>query len=261
VTVSFWGFSVRFLANSPDLLADMRGLLPAARPTNSRPEITFQLNALTSGGECIYMFKCGRKMLISGKDRILVLDAFASHLERTIAENVSRYVFVHAGAVASKNRMILIPGPSGSGKSSLVRALVEAGGVYYSDEYAVLDHDGSVHPFPRALSLRRPDGQKRKVPMDDSRNYPPLPVGLVIVSRYQAGSQWDPEPLSPGQAVLALLANTVRARLDPERTIGTLRAAVGNCRAFETVRPEAEAVADELLLLMTRVVGERTEEA
>jgi uridine kinase len=41
---------------------------------------------------------------------------------------------------------IAIPGRSFSGKTSLVTALVRAGAVYYSDEFAVIDRDGLVRP-------------------------------------------------------------------------------------------------------------------
>ena len=35
-------------------------------------------------------------------------------------------------------------------------ALIEAGAVYYSDEFAVVDPDGWVYPYPQPLGLRSP---------------------------------------------------------------------------------------------------------
>src|SRR5207244_3989987 len=68
-----------------------------------------------------------------------MLDAFESHLQLTVAEHARRRVFVHAGVVGWKDRAILIPGLSHSGKTTLVERLIRAGATYYSDEYAVLE--------------------------------------------------------------------------------------------------------------------------
>ena len=83
-----------------------------------------------------------------------MLDAFESHLQLTVAEHARRRVFVHAGVVGWKDRAILIPGLSHSGKTTLVERLIRAGATYYSDEYAVLDERGRVHPYPRPLGMR-----------------------------------------------------------------------------------------------------------
>jgi hypothetical protein len=63
-------------------------------------------------------------------------------------------VFVHAGVVGWKGKAIVIPGRSHSGQSTMVAELVRAGASYYSDEYAVFDYRGRVHPFPKDLELR-----------------------------------------------------------------------------------------------------------
>ena len=52
------------------------------------------------------------------------------------------HVLVHAGAVTWRGSGIILPGPSRSGKSTLVIALLEMGATYYSDELAVLDPSG-----------------------------------------------------------------------------------------------------------------------
>src|SRR6185503_15266327 len=93
-----------------------------------------------------------------------VLNALESHVQLTVAEFAPRRIFVHAGVVGWKDRAILIPGVSHSGKTTLVDLLIRAGATYYSDEYAVLDARGRVHPFPRALGIRFPNsGESRKV--------------------------------------------------------------------------------------------------
>ena len=67
-----------------------------------------------------------------------------------MAAETRERVFVHAGVVGWKGHAIVIPGRSRSGKTTLVAELVKAGAEYYSDEFAVLDAEGRVHPFPEA---------------------------------------------------------------------------------------------------------------
>jgi hypothetical protein len=153
--------------------------------------------------------------------------------------------------VAWRGRAIVIPGRSFSGKSSLVAALVRAGATYYSDEYAVFDARGRVHPFPAPLSLRGADGERpTRHPPESLGRRPgtrPLPVGRVAVSPYRQGARWRPRRLTPGQGVLALLANTVPARERPAAALAALQRAVVAAPVLKGARGEASEVAGVLL--------------
>src|SRR5258708_32188866 len=83
-----------------------------------------------------------------------VFERFESDLRLFVGEYARHRVFVHAGVVVWKGKAIVIPGRSYSGKSTLVAALVRAGATYYSDEYAVFDSKGLVHPFSKPLEIR-----------------------------------------------------------------------------------------------------------
>jgi hypothetical protein len=156
------------------------------------------------------------------------LDVFESELQLSIARLARPEVFVHAGVVGVGRRAIVVPGRSGSGKTTLVRALVEAGAIYYSDEYAVLDASGRVHPYPRRPSVRVRGGGKERQPVPRGHGRTPLEVGLIIETRYRPGARWAPARLSAGECVLALLSNTVPARDRPAEVLAVLaRAAVG----------------------------------
>ena len=177
-------------------------------------------------------------------------DQFEALVQLRVAEKSKQGLFVHAGVVGWGNQAILIPGRSYSGKTTLVAALVQAGATYYSDEYAVLDGQGYVQPYARPLAMRRSGGRKRRCSAEDLGGLAgsaPLPVGLVVITAYQAGASWNPRRLSLGQGVLGLLANTVAARRYPEAALTTLTRAVANAVVLEGVRGEAEETAAALL--------------
>ena len=140
-----------------------------------------------------------------------------------------------------------MPGRSYAGKSTFVMELVRAGAVYYSDEYAVLDARGLVHPFAQPVALREPGGTTQQmVPIESVGGVAgrtPLPVGLVVLSQYGPGKRWRPRTLSPSQGVLELLANTVSARRAPQAAVQALGKVVASARVIKTCRGEArEAV-------------------
>ncbi len=180
-----------------------------------------------------------------------MLDAFESHLQLTVAEHARRRVFVHAGVVGWKDRAILIPGLSHSGKTTLVERLIRAGATYYSDEYAVLDERGRVHPYPRPLGMRSAESTnpKRVLPEEIGAEVglKPLRVGLVISTRYKDEARWRPRRLTRGKGVLELMANTVAARSQPELALTVLPKTLESARILKGVRGEAGEVVDSIL--------------
>src|SRR6185295_11682383 len=110
------------------------------------------------------------------------------------AEYAPNRVFIHSGVVGWHGKAILIPGRSYSGKTTLVKEFVQAGATYYSDEYAVLDSKGLVHPYPRALGVRETDAfNQTKYTIESlggTAGRKPLPVGMVIVSQFKKTAKW-----------------------------------------------------------------------
>lgn len=76
------------------------------------------------------------------------------HCNRTAIERNFDQLLFHAGAVVSNGWGVLLPAPPGSGKSTLVAALMTLGMHYASDEVGALDLDlGRFVPYPKALGL------------------------------------------------------------------------------------------------------------
>jgi len=76
---------------------------------------------------------------------------------RVIAALYPHFVSLHAATVNWQGKCITIAGTSGAGKSSLCTAALLNGADYFSDEYALLDKEGCITPFPRPLQW---DGNK-----------------------------------------------------------------------------------------------------
>ncbi len=196
------------------------------------------------------LYRAAEKLLETTQLEV-ALDAFDSDLRLQVAIAAPEKLFVHAGVVGWHGKAIVMPGHSFSGKTTLVAALIEAGASYYSDEYAVLDASGLVYPYPRPLSVRQSQGMRlKRCPVEEfggTAGIEPLPVGLLVHTQYQAGAKWHPRKISSGQAVLALLDNTVVARLRPDLALPTLAGAVFDASSIEGARGDAQEVAVALL--------------
>jgi hypothetical protein len=176
--------------------------------------------------------------------------AVEHHLSLHVAEFAKTRVFIHAGVVGWKGKAVLIPGRSFAGKSTLVTALLRHGAVYYSDEFAVIDPVGRVHPCPRPIQLRTGHGTTNRIHPTDLPAHvgkKSLPAGLVLVTQYQSGAAWQPERVSLGEGMLALLTNTVSAQRDPGRALSTLSAMVTGATILKGPRGEADETVARLL--------------
>jgi hypothetical protein len=230
-------------------------LPPGWRP--SREPVVDHLYSIRAGGAVAgtrvrryYLVFSGSAQLARTLDEGMALELFESAVSFDVASSSERWVFVHAGAVGWHGRAILVPAPSQHGKSTLVEALVRAGATYYSDEFAVIDARGRVHPFAKPLSLRLDSGGVRRIRVPEiggsvGRN--PLSIGIIVSTRYVEGQRWQPRAAAGGEALLALLANTVRARLAPRQTLQVLARAVERATLFDGPRGDADRAAHELL--------------
>lgn len=71
------------------------------------------------------------------------------------SSSLHRYLVLHAAAAERDGRTYLFPGASGSGKSTMVAALMLSGWRLLTDELVLIRLDtGAVQPFPRPLGLK-----------------------------------------------------------------------------------------------------------
>jgi hypothetical protein len=252
-----YGVRVGIRTNDPALLERARQHLPADW-TNASSTIVDRVYSILAGGKGSRSSTRRLNVLYGDHERLSrsfdldeLFDTLESDLRLFVAEWAKHRVFVHAGVVGWKGQAIVIPGRSYSGKSTMVAELVRAGATYYSDEYAVFDARGRVHPFSKPIELRE-EGKfvQTKVHVADlggREGTKPLPVGLVLMTRFESGARWRPRKLTPGQGVLEMLFNTVSARRSPERALATLRVVASHASVLKGVRGDATEVISRLL--------------
>ncbi len=232
---SFSSFGRRFLirTNDPDLFGLLPDLLPPLAVRSSA--VTFDRTySLRRSGPCpcgathesAALFG-GRKVLFVGTDIALAGPWLRSALKLDVAEYARGRVFLHAGAVAWNGVGIVIPGTSMSGKTSLVSELLRAGATYYSDEYAVLDHLGRLHPYPQPLGVRLGKSVVQQDRTAASLGAPTatgrISIGLVVLTNYERDGRWNPEVLTQGNTVLGMLEHAVAIRRYPQRLLSALQ--------------------------------------
>jgi len=72
-----------------------------------------------------------------------------------VSNHCHQYLIIHAAAVERSGLALLLPGPPGSGKSTLCAGLASRGWRLLCDELTLLDlATGSVVPLPRPISLK-----------------------------------------------------------------------------------------------------------
>ena len=252
--VSFEAYGARIGVRLSDasMLDEVVRRLPVGWRPRSSPFVD-HLVSFVVGGQSgsvrrLNLLYAAARRLVRTPEPREALAVLENHLAQAVAEMAQRRIFIHAGVVGWNGKAILLPGASHAGKSTLVAALLSAGASYYSDEFAILDPRGRVHPFPRPLRLRGAGGVAHEVPAPSGASATePLPVALVAVARYTEGSRWRPHRLTPGRALLELLANTIVARSHPSTAMTVLGRVVSRADSFKSRRGEARETAAWLL--------------
>jgi hypothetical protein len=233
---------------------DVHSLLPPlARPIGfDALDSIFDVGVVPSSSQPRYRLSRDGARIGDSRDLEKVTRALGSELHFRVALSARGLLFVHAGVVRVDGAALVIPGRSLAGKSSLVLGLVGAGAEYFSDEYAVFDPEGRVHPYPKPLSERQAHGPPR-VHSPESLGWrtdqpsESAALGLVVVTEFRDGVRWNPRRITPAEAMMALFDNTLVARSHPEFALRVLAAAVSGAGGVAGDRPEADRVAGALL--------------
>ena len=184
------------------------------------------------------------------------VDALRKRLFTHVLSTPRERVFLHAGCVAHDGAAILLPGSSAVGKTTLVAALVRAGAVYYTDDYAPLDRGGDVHPYPLPMWMSDPQtglGRERRAEdLGATVGQQPLAVSVVAQTAFREAAGWDVRSCSDSEAVLLLLEYAVNPQRQPEFALAAMREVVRGAVVLRGERGDADEAAATLLEVAER---------
>jgi hypothetical protein len=247
-----------------------------ARPVSDGvARISYELLALAGvGGDSPrYALKRGDEEIAANSDASAVIDHLLWRITDDTVELADGFLLVHAGAVVSADGGgVLILGEAGSGKTTLVAALVQEGFGYLSDEAGAIELDtGVAHPWPRALGFTAGSRSlARFAPLfvDDDigtgkthvvvERIRPAAIGPVtriqhvIDHRFSAGAQTRVEPLSRATAVARMGSAAPRLRREGGRGLNTLVEVMRGAEAHRIVSGDLDAAVSAVCGLAAR---------
>jgi hypothetical protein len=260
-----YGVSIAVTAD-PSLLPRLEGLAPvpsqACDPATVRHRMSiretddgrFNVRYDLRDGE-ITAERDHSAWLMGDADIDLAIASLDEHIQSAIGLHAPNHTFINAGVVTYRDGVLVLPGGHLTGKHTLVAELVREGCTRYSDDFAVLDEEGLVHPYlrpslPGSLGLSRTNGHAPDVSAHDLR---PRPIAAVVRTTYWPGADWNPRRLSPGEAVLALVSGAEAGSERPEAIFQTITVALRpEPVALDGNRGEAREVAPLLLEQLER---------
>jgi len=173
-------------------------------------------------------------------------------VDECIVRRLTSVRAVHAGAVQLGDRVLLLPGRTHSGKTSLVAELLRRGATYLSDEYALIDAEGQAHAYPRPLLLR--NGKPGRTPLlAQDCNAPvaskPAPIGWIMELQYYDSEDWSVIPVPQSHGSLILLRHTPHVLADAPDLLDRFQRAAAGARCYAGRRMDVAKAADEILRL------------
>jgi hypothetical protein len=254
-TLELWGVAARVVCEEPEFAARLAQALPPGSVGPARADVrrTYVIEESSSVDGRVFALRVGDSVVARRRTLEALARVLGARFRQFAAVRTDRWVVLHAGVVSHEGHAIVLPGRSHAGKSTLVAALVRAGARYCSDEYAVLDDDGLVHPFAKPLSLRPHDGGLARL-VDAAQLGPvevsPVAIGSVFALEYSPDAAWGPVAMTRGEATMCLIDNAVAARNRFTLVRRTVSAALGLApRAWRGRRGEADDAACEILAL------------
>lgn len=152
-------FVVRVVANVAELAAPLR-LLYGDLPLVEGGIVDFHIRLQASTGPRRWLrpqvvFVCDGETPFFPLPRRLALALLEWGINWCVHHHAHQYLLIHAAVVERDGAALILPGPPGSGKSTLCAALVHRGWRLLSDEIALIDlADASVLPLARPVALK-----------------------------------------------------------------------------------------------------------
>jgi hypothetical protein len=209
-----------------------------------RADHTFRLE-VHPNQDNVFLVRCGDAVPACECDIEAALTVLRKEIHFRVAEFARTHIFIHAGVVRWNGQCLLLPGYSHAGKSTLVWHLVQRGAVYYSDEYAVVDCNGRVHPLTLPIALRSETGRRTFISPIHVEAIPVLP-SIVAFVQYSPSAAWHPRRLRPSETVVQLISHSVGIRRNPEKALSLLKTIGLQAESFIGDRSKPSEITDWL---------------
>jgi hypothetical protein len=263
--ISFAGSSVRIEYDGPDA-ADVvdfafQDLPPAEGPP---PHVTLRIQ--TDPGRSPHALYCGEALQIETSSLGVLARALLEQAAYHLSDRSQGGLLLHAAAVSRGEQCVLLPAPTGAGKTTLTAWLLHQEFGYLTDELVYVPRGFlDVVPFSRPLNVRAPTLQALKTsgldfaaPAFETLNGPAItlvrPVlhvgppiarlSLIVFPRYERDTAFRAERLSSAQAGLALIGCLVNARNLPGHGFAEVTRVVRETRACRVQYSNCESVSD-----------------
>lgn len=249
ISIESYGVKIRINTNCKSLLNEIENRIERIIPAGLYKKISSKKTdfsfSIRHSKICNFNLYKGRTKVTGGNDKEIFLKYLDWQIRVTIAEFAIGRVFIHAGVVGWNGKALILPAKSFQGKTTFVKTLTEIGATYYSDEYAVLDENGFVHPYPKTLSIREPEHKYTQVefPVEmfgGVKGDEPLPVAMILFTEFENGARWAPQILTEGEAMLNMLSHTISIRYNPKFVLNVLNKTVNRAIIVKTKRGEAK---------------------
>lgn len=217
--IAFGHHQVAVSSNVPEIVADLQCSFKQMLSSHSNGVVAY-FEAWETAGK--YGLKENQETRIEAGtvDDVLGLLKYqvALHLIQTRLD----LLWLHAGAVAYQENVVLISGLSGRGKSTIVTGLCAQGCTYLSDDIIPVDQTSDkAIPFPQTPMVR--ENPRKEIPDNRVHNLPKvefllkpemvcreiLPIKAIIFPEFKFQGNNELVACSPAVAAVGLIQNSL----------------------------------------------------
>lgn len=251
--INLLGTPVRFSAKHENLPELLSLFLPPCVPLREQDAVEIEYSMIQGFSDSSYVALRNQRQIAIAPSLVGVLQEVITDLQVLIAGKIKNRVFIHAAVVAVDGKAIILPGQSGVGKSTITATLIQKGAQYLSDEFALIDSVGMVHPYARYLAIKNPaSGVKRLSPESlGATTFEGAAIPKAVVfSRYMPGADNAFKKLSRSELILNCMPHCLGIRSQVSETLVSLDALSIRAQGYSVERGEACEFAEVLLDLL-----------
>ena len=174
-----------------------------------------------------------------------------------LMETQPELLWLHAGAVAKGGAAVLLPGPWGSGKSSIATSLCTSGWLYLSDDMVGIDMEkNAAVPFPITPLVREPTcalhadhwtATKREFRLSKrSVCRKPQPLAVAVFPEYKPNAPASLNRCDTLTASMKLLESCMNFRQHGERAVAYIAELVAKIPVYQLIYSSALTAAAEI---------------